>query len=298
MIIDYDTVAAELKTIADFLRLGLTQANQVELWYGHGTDNAWDEMLALVLGSLKLPLDVDPILLQARLTKSEKIFLATQLKKRLVDKIPVPYLTNEAYFAGQSFYVDERVLIPRSPLAELIEQRFNPWLEETDVSQILDLCTGSGCIAISCAYAFPEANVDAVDISPDALNVAKMNVKRHDLENSVKLIQSNLWQNVPNKRYDVIVSNPPYVSHEEMKTLPAEYRHEPTLALEANNKGLEIVESILAHAKDYLTQHGLLVVEVGNTEAALVEAYPDLPFLWLEFERGGQGVFVLTADQL
>jgi ribosomal protein L3 glutamine methyltransferase len=298
MIIDYDTVAAELKTIADFLRFGLTQANQVELWYGHGTDNAWDEMLALVLGSLKLPLDVDPLLLQARLTKSEKMFLVTQLKKRLVDKIPVPYLTHEAYFAGQPFYVDERVLIPRSPLAELIEQHFSPWLEKIEVSQILDLCTGSGCIAISCAYAFPEANVDAVDISVEVLEVAKINVKRHGLEESVKLIQSDLWQNIPKKRYDLIVSNPPYVSHEEMKTLPAEYRHEPTLALEANNKGLDIVEKILAHAKDYLTPEGLLVVEVGNTEEALVEAYPDLPFLWLEFERGGEGVFVLTADQL
>lgn len=298
MNVDYDTAAAELKTIADFLRFGLTQANQLDLWYGHGTDNAWDEILALVLGSLKLPIDADAMLLQARLTKAERVFLANQLKKRLVDKVPVPYLTHEAHFAGHTFYVDERVLIPRSPLAELIEQRFAPWLAVTEVEHILDLCTGGGCIAISCAYAFPEASVDAVDISGDALAVAQMNVKQHELEESVQLIHSDLWKNVPKKRYDLIVSNPPYVSHEEMTTLPEEYRHEPTLALEADNKGLAIVDKILAHARDYLTPEGLLVVEVGNSEEALVEAYPDLPFLWLEFERGGQGVFVLTADQL
>lgn len=298
MFIDYNTALGELDTIADFLRFGLTQANQGDLWYGHGTDNAWDDIYSLVLGSLKLPLDIDSIYLQTKLTMSEKQFLASQLKKRILDHVPVPYLINEAHFAGHPFYVDERVIIPRSPFAELIAQRFAPWVEAEQVHNVLDLCTGSGCIGIACAYAFPDAQVDAVDISAQALEVAEKNVHKHHLEDCVTLIQSDVWEHVPKKQYDLIVSNPPYVSEEEMQTLPKEYSYEPAIALMAKRKGLAIVDAILEKAKTYLAPHGVLVIEVGNTEDAIVEAYPDLPLTWLDLEAGGHGIFVLTADQL
>ncbi|KTD20551.1 adenine specific methylase [Legionella lansingensis] len=294
----YRTASKELETILDFLRFGMTQAHVNHLYYGHGTDNAWDEMIALIVGSLHLPLDVDPMLFQARLTQVEKEMLVKQLSRRLVDKVPVPYLTNKAYFCELPFYVDERVLIPRSPIAELIKQQFSPWLVAERVHSILDLCTGSGCIAIACAYAFPDAIIDAVDISEGALQVAAMNCERHGLDDVITLIQSDCWENVPSIRYDLIVSNPPYVSTEEMQTLPVEYHHEPKLALETSNHGLAVVEKILARAHAYLTEDGILVVEVGNSAQALEDAFPHVPFTWLEFEHGGEGVFLMTSQQL
>ncbi|WP_019216280.1 50S ribosomal protein L3 N(5)-glutamine methyltransferase [Legionella tunisiensis] len=294
----YAALTADFATLVDFLRFGLTQARATDLYYGHGTDNAWDEMMALVLGSLSLPPDVDPLLLQARLTPAEKQMLNERLARRIIDKVPVPYLTKEAYFCELPFYVDERVLIPRSPIAELIKEQFSPWLAADSVERVLDLCTGSGCIAIACSYAFPEAIVDAVDISADALEVAAINRARHGLDDVLNLIESDCWANVPRVRYDLIVSNPPYVGYEEMQTLPAEYTHEPRLALECEDNGLAIVEKILANAHDYLTEEGILVVEVGNSEYALVDAFPQLPFTWLDFEYGGQGVFLLTCQQL
>lgn len=287
-----------LKTPLDFIRFGITSAAQAGLWYGHGTDNAWDEMMALILCSLNLTHDVNAMVLQARLTRSEKQYLFSQLKKRIIEKVPVAYLTHQAYFCGEAYYVDERVLIPRSPIAELIEQRFEPWVEASHVRRVLDLCTGSGCIAIACAYAFPEAWVDAVDISEDALDVARMNVTQHQMHEVVRVIQSDVWQHVPPVQYDIIVSNPPYVGHQECQTLPAEYHHEPRMALEADDNGLKIIRQIIERAGEVLSPQGILVVEVGNSEPALVEAYPHLPFTWLDFERGGQGVFLLTAEQL
>lgn len=289
---------SELVTILDFVRYGITQANSHALFYGHGTDNTWDDIFSLVLGSLSLPADSDPMLLQARLTSDEKVKLSLQLIKRIEEHVPVPYLTNQATFCGLPFYVDERVLIPRSPLAELITQQFSPWIEAEQVEHILDLCTGSACIAIACCYAFPEAWVDAVDVSPEALEVAMINRERHGLEDDLNLIQSDCWAKVPTLRYDIIVSNPPYVGDAEMQTLPAEYHHEPVMALRADNNGLAIVERILANAHHYLSEHGILVVEVGNSEDALMDAFPDLPFTWLDFENGGQGVFLLTWQQL
>ncbi|WP_028388297.1 50S ribosomal protein L3 N(5)-glutamine methyltransferase [Legionella fairfieldensis] len=294
----YLALTRNFETIVDFLRFGLTEAQKANLYYGHGTDNAWDDMLALILGSLSLPLELDPLFLQSRLTDFEKQQLASRLSQRILERIPVPYITNQAYFCELPFYVDERVLIPRSPFAELIKQQFSPWLEANKVERVLDLCTGSGCIAIACSYAFPEALIDAVDISPAALEVAAMNRERHGLQDLLTLIESDCWDKVPKVRYDLIVSNPPYVGREEMQTLPAEYHHEPVLALETGNNGLALVEKILAKAADYLTEQGLLVVEVGNSEDALIEAYPDVPFMWLDFENGGQGVFLLTFEQL
>jgi ribosomal protein L3 glutamine methyltransferase len=289
---------SDFHTIKDFYRYALSKAYEANLYYGHGTDNPEDDLLWLVLASLNLPLTTDASLLDARLTAAEKQHLCAQLTKRIDDRIPVAYLINKAWFCGLPFYVDEHVLIPRSPIAELIEQHFAPWVDPFEVDNILDLCTGSGCIAIALAYAFPDACVTGVDISEEALHVAIRNRKEHHLESQVNFFQSDVWSEIPSERFNLIVSNPPYVSDEEMETLPIEYRHEPDMALRANEKGLAIVEQILQQAKHYLTEKGILVVEVGNSEPILIEKYPHVPFTWLEFERGGQGIFLLTAEQL
>lgn len=288
----------ELVTVLDVLRFSLSCANEAQVYYGHGTDNAWDDMRSLVLRSLSLPYNVDPMLLHSRLTSSEKKHLCTQLEKRINQRVPVPYLIKEAYFYDMPFYVDERVLIPRSPIAQLVREQFAPWIDEDQVNHILDLCTGSGCIAIACCYAFPDAQVDAVDISSEALAVAQINREQLDVVEQLTLIESDCFAKVPVKKYDIIVSNPPYVSKTEMQTLPDEYRHEPVLALEATNNGLTVVEKILANAHNYLSDHGILVVEVGNSEEALCEAFPHVPFTWLEMFEGGHGIFLLTKAQL
>lgn len=288
----------ELKTIRDYLRWATSRFNASGIYFGHGTDNAWDEAVALILHTLHLPLDTHPHILDARLTMAEREALHKMIERRAQDRIPLAYLTQEARFAQLSFYVDERVLIPRSPIAELIENHFQPWVDPDAVHNILDLCTGSGCIAIACAKYFPHAHVDAVDISADALAVAKINVTRHEAEDQVTLLEGNLFQPVTEKKYDLIVSNPPYVDQEDMENLPDEYRHEPALGLAAGELGLDIVVKILQQAKKHLTPKGVLIVEVGNSEFNLAEAYPEIPFTWLEFERGGGGVFLLTAEQL
>jgi ribosomal protein L3 glutamine methyltransferase len=288
----------DLKTIRDFIRIATSQFNAAGLYYGHGTDNAWDEAIALVLHTLHLPHDINPTVLEARLLQDEKSILAELIDLRVKKRIPVPYLTHEAWFSGLPYYVDERVLIPRSPIAELVENHFQPWIDIVNVHNILDLCTGSGCIAIACAKVFPDAMVDASDISADALAVAKINMLKHAVEDQVHLVESDLYTDLPEKKYDIIVSNPPYVSTEEMIGLPSEYHHEPKLGLEAGKSGLDFAIRILRHASNYLQPHGILVVEVGNSEYALAESFPDVPFTWLEFERGGGGVFLLTAEQL
>ncbi|KTC68326.1 N5-glutamine methyltransferase [Legionella birminghamensis] len=294
----YIQATAHFETILDFLRLGYSEANKAGLFYGHGTDNAWDDIFWLVTASLSLPVSVDKQILAARLTQSEKTMLAKQLAKRIIERIPVAYLIHEAFFCDLPFYVDERVLIPRSPIGELINHQFSPWIDTDQVHRVLDLCTGSACIAIACGYAFPDASIDAVDLSSAALEVAEINRQNHGMEDQLQLIQSDCWEKVPAVQYDIIVSNPPYVGKEEMSGLPQEYRHEPEMALECADNGLAIVEKILANAHHYLTEHGILVVEVGNSEDALIKAYPDLDFVWLDFEQGGHGVFLLTAQQL
>lgn len=288
----------ELETIRDVLRWTVSRFNEAGLYYGHGTDNAWDEALALILPSLHLPHDSDPSILDARLTQKEKDTLSQLIRKRIHDRIPVPYLTHQAWFAGLPFYVDERVLIPRSPLAELIETQFEPWIPAEDIHRILDLCTGSGCIAIACAKAFPEAEVDASDISEAALAVAKMNVLRHDVEEQVTLLLSDLFTQLPKKQYDLIISNPPYVDAEDMASLPDEFRHEPQLGLASGDDGLDAVKVILKQALSFLHPKGHILIEVGNSEHALAEKYPHIPFTWIEFQRGGGGVFLLSAKDL
>ncbi len=290
--------AAQLHTIVDFVRWGASRFNQAKLYFGHGADNAVDEALFLTLHALHLTPPLAPELHQARLTESEKEAVLALFHRRIEERLPVPYLTHEAWFGGMSFYVDERVLVPRSPFAEVIEQQFAPWLDEERTEKILDLCTGSGCIAIACAIAFPWAEVDALDVSPEALEVAKINIERHELEDQVNAIQSDLFSAIKGKRYDLIVSNPPYVDAEDMASMPEEFQREPALGLAAGEDGLDIVLKILCQASDHLTEEGVLVVEVGNSEEALVNRFPEVPFVWLEFERGGHGVFLLQAETL
>ncbi len=291
-------VAQQLFTIRDYIRWTFSQFNHHNVYFGHGTDNAWDEAVHLVLGSLHLPWDFDPSMLDARVTRDEAIIILSHVEKRCLDRVPLAYLLGEAWFAGLPFNVDHRVLVPRSPIGELIQNHFEPWLTE-EPSRVLDLCTGSGCIGIATAYAFPYARVDLADISEEALCVARSNVERHDLSDQVAIHQSDLFNDLPEDAcYDLIVSNPPYVDEEDLSAMADEYQHEPALGLGSGADGLDITRRILRDAPRYLSDSGVLICEVGNSEFALQDAFPEVPFLWLEFEMGGQGVFMLTSEQL
>lgn len=291
-------ISNELFTIRDYLRWGISEFGRAGLFFGHGTDNAYDEARVLVSHVLNLPFDFEADLFDARLTLDERQSILRLLARRIEERVPAAYLTKEAWFAGLSFYVDERVLVPRSPIAELIAQDFEPWLSGVSPQRILDLCAGSGCIGIACAYQFEEASVDLADISLDAINVADINIARHELSDRVRAVQSDVFELLVGEQYDLIVSNPPYVDAEDLADMPAEYHREPALGLASGSDGLDITRQILRHAADHLNTGGVLVVEVGNSCVALDEAFPTVPFMWLEFERGGHGVFVMSKEQL
>lgn len=287
----------DLHSVRDYLRYASSYFAASPLFYGHGTDNVWDEAVQLVMRSLYLPLENNTVFLDARLTRDERERILERIRKRVDERVPLAYLLGEAWFMGMPFHVDERVLIPRSPIGELIENGFQPWLGEKQVARILDLCTGSGCIGIGAASVFTDAEVVLFDISADALAVAESNIDLHGVGDRVHTVQSDVFEAIEG-RFDVIVSNPPYVDAEDLADMPAEYRHEPELGLAAGDDGLAIAHRIIAGAAAHLTPGGLLIVEVGNSWLALDEACPDLPLTWLDFENGGDGVFVIGEADL
>ena len=296
---NFDPIVEQLHSIADFCRYGATLFNQAELFYGHGTDNALSEANTLVMYALSLSEDMSEQVMNCRLITQEKQQVLALFEQRVTTRLPVAYITNLAYFAQLPFYVDERVLVPRSPIGELIEQHFTPYFSQQEPpARVLDLCTGSGCIAIACASYFPDAEVDAVDLSIDALNVAQMNIENHGLSEQVIPIQSDVFSGVVGQKYDLIVSNPPYVDQEDIDSLPTEFTHEPEMGLGCGEDGLDIVRVILAESAQQLTENGILICEVGNSQYHVEAVYPEVDFTWLEFERGGHGVFMLTKAQL
>ncbi|UCH47187.1 MAG: 50S ribosomal protein L3 N(5)-glutamine methyltransferase [Betaproteobacteria bacterium] len=289
---------AHLRTVRDLIRYAVSAFDRAGLSFGHGTDNAQDEAAWLVLHSLRLPLDrLEPFLDRA-LSPAEIDAALSLIHQRIEKRLPAAYLTHEAWLGKFRFYVDERVIVPRSHIAELLREQLSPWITNPDaVKNCMDLCTGSGCLAILLAHAFPNAAVDATDISADVLEVARRNVSDYGLEQRIELHQCDLFGE-RNGQYEVIVSNPPYVDAETMATLPAEYRAEPSLALAGGEDGLDIIRRILDQAAAHLTPKGILVVEVGHDRPVLEQAYPDLPFVWLETRAGGDFVFLLAAGDL
>jgi ribosomal protein L3 glutamine methyltransferase len=299
MSIDHTPRTTELFTIRDWLRFAVSQFEASDIFYGHGTDNAYDEAVWLVMSALHLPMDTLNNFLDARLTMSERNKLAGLLEQRINQHMPTAYLVKEAWLQGLKFYVDERVLIPRSFIAELLNDGLSPWIEFPElIESAADICTGSGCLGILLASAFPNAAVDVVDVSSDALDVAKINIANYALEEQVSAIQSDMFTALKGKKYDVIISNPPYVDAPSMATLPTEYRSEPQIALGSGSDGLDHTHTILREAANYLNDNGILIVEIGHNREALEAAYPNIVFTWLEVSSGNEFVFLLTKAQL
>ena len=295
----FEQARQELSTLRDLLRFSVSRFNEAGLFFGHGSDNAWDEAAYLLLHTLHLPLERLEPFLDAKLTNDERHAALGIIERRINERLPAAYLTNEAWLGEHRFYVDERVIVPRSFIAELLREQLAPWVDDPwAVGRVLDLCTGSGCLAILSALAFPEADVDAIDISPDALAVAKRNVSDYGLESRLHLIESNLFAGINGKRYDVIISNPPYVNAESMAVLPEEYRHEPELALASGEDGLDLVRIMLMEVGEHLNPGGLLIVEIGHNRDALEAAFPETPFTWLDTSAGDQHVFLLHREEL
>ncbi len=286
-----------LNTVRDLVRWGASRFREAELHYGHGTDNALDEAYFLTLWALHLPMDLPAIYLESTVTSAERGAVIKLLRSRIATRKPAAYLIGEIEFAGMPFFVDDRVLVPRSPIGELIRRDFEPWLQGVP-ERILDLCTGSGCIGIACANQYPHAQVDLGDISSGALAVARKNIKRHGLGQRVHALRSDVYDGLGDATYDLIVTNPPYVGTAEWKGLPDEYRHEPRIALEAGSDGMDIVERILAGAPERLRPGGLLICEVGDSVEEFDARWPRLPVTWIEFDHGGDGVFLISREDL
>lgn len=295
---DSDRLVNDLLTPRDLIRWGASTFAAAGLAFGHGSDNALDEAYHLVLHSLNLDFNLPDAYLDARLTVAERRDALALLQRRVDERVPAPYLTGRAWFAGLPFTVDERVLIPRSPIAELIEDDFQPWLEDREPRRILDLGTGSGAIAVACALAFPDAEVVATDVSDDALAVARRNAERHKVSERVRLVNSDLYAGLAGETFDLIVSNPPYVCADELAGLADEYQREPRIAFSGGGDGLTLVETLLFETPAHLREGGLLVLEVGHTCFALEARWPEMPIEWAELERGGLGVGILEADDL
>lgn len=287
---------SRLRTLRDHIRWAVSRFQAEQLFFGHGTDNAWDEARQLVLGALHLPWEMADSYLDCRLEDDERDHLQGLLRRRIEERVPTAYLLGQSWFCGLPFIVDERVLIPRSPIGQLIDHRFEPWLAGNP-ARILDLCTGSGCIGIACAYEFLEAEVVLADLSFEALEVANRNIELHGLEDRIYTVQSDGFDGLPKQRFDLIVSNPPYVDAEDFADMPDEYHHEPALGLACGDDGLDLVRRLLAEAADHLTETGTLIIEVGNSQVHVEALYPEVDFTWLEFSEGGHGVFLLSASQ-
>ncbi|HJW26631.1 MAG TPA: 50S ribosomal protein L3 N(5)-glutamine methyltransferase [Rhodocyclaceae bacterium] len=294
-----ETARRELVTVRDLLRFAVSRFTEAGLFFGHGSDNAWDEAVYLILHTLRLPLDrLDPFL-DARLLEDEREAVLAVIRRRVEERLPAAYLTHEAWLGEHRFYVDERVIVPRSFIAELLDEQLAPWVDDPwSVGSALDLCTGSGCLAILAALAFPEATVDGVDLSADALAVARRNVADYGLDERVRLVRSDAFAQLAGRRYDVIISNPPYVNAESVAALPPEYLHEPEMALGSGDDGLDFTRIILREAKNHLNPGGVVVVEIGHNRDALEAAFPELPFTWLETSAGNEFVFLLREDEL
>jgi len=288
--------SSRLRTLRDHIRWAVSRFHAEQLFFGHGTDNAWDEARQLVLGALHLPWEMADSYLDCRLEDDEREHLQALLHRRIEQRVPTAYLLGQAWFCGLPFIVNDHVLIPRSPIGQLIERRFEPWLAK-EPARILDLCTGSGCIGIACAYEFLDAEVLLADLSFEALEVANRNIEQHGLDDRVYTVQGDGFDGLPKQRFDLIVSNPPYVDAEDFADMPAEFQHEPALGLACGDDGLNLVRRILAEAADHLTETGTLVVEVGNSQVHVEALYPEVDFTWLEFTDGGHGVFLLAASQ-
>lgn len=289
----------ELSTVRDLMRFAVSRFNEADVFFGHGTENAWDEAAYLLLHTLHLPIDqLDPYM-DARLTAAEREEALEIVRRRIVERLPASYLTREAWLGDYRFYVDERVIVPRSHIAELLREQLSPWVNDPwAVGRVLDMCTGSGCLAIVAAEAFPEATIDAVDVSPDALAVARINVDDYGLGERIRLVESDAFAAIPGERYDVIVSNPPYVNAESMASLPDEYRREPELALASGADGLDFVRVLLKEAAQHLTPDGILIVEIGHNKDDLEQAFPRLSFVWLDTSAGDRFVFMLRRKDL
>lgn len=295
----FEQAQDQLRTLRDLMRFAVSRFNESNIHFGHGTDNAWDEAAYLLLHTLHLPLDrLDPFM-DARLTSDERTAVLETIRRRIDERVPAAYLTHEAWLGEHRFYVDQRVIVPRSHIAELLHDQLSPWVEDPwAIGRVLDLCTGSSCLAILAALAFPEAKVDAIDLSPDALAVARRNIADYELESRVHLIESDAFSGIAGRQYDIIISNPPYVNAESMEALPPEYLREPQLALASGDDGLDFTRTILREAADHLTPNGVLVVEIGHNRDALEAAFPETPFVWLDTAAGDDFVFLLRREDL